>query len=81
MQRLNWDFTTNRSFDTMIPLFTPHVITDHPHQSYNQYYAFAESWTNLIQADTVWELYDVENKADEYLTWLENRLEHHGVDP
>ncbi len=67
MHRLNWDLGQDTHFGLGARTFTPDVFDEEPF-SMAQYLRFAEEWTELIQADTVWDLYDI---SEDNLTDLE----------
>jgi hypothetical protein len=69
MLRLQWDFGTGWP---AIKAFTPQVHDEEP-KTFAQYRRFATDWTDLIEADVVWELYDV---GDRELDWMRDRFEH-----
>ena len=68
MLNLNWDLTIGWP---AIAAFTPEVL-DEEHKSIEQYRLFAQTWTDLIDAETVWDLYDV---GEQELEWLKKRVE------
>ena len=68
MKHLRWDLSTGWP---AVRHFAPEVLETEPF-SLTQYRTFARAWTALIDADVVWDLYDV---GDKELDWMGERFD------
>ena len=62
LHRLQWDLGQDTHFGTAARTFTPGVFDEEPF-SEAYYWRYAREWTELIRADAVWDLYDIDENV------------------